>query len=353
MKNQTVLPIQRRRILVFFILAAALITAATVPIEQSVQGPCRVEAASVWYLARGGSGQLESGWIRNLLDFTDGQYLVQFDRPDVVEIQFAEGLTDGSTVHKGDTLATIASREGESRLDVLQADLIRARAQADALLSGARNEDLRVAEEERRRAEAALETARLELERVSALLDSGFATQAEYEQALGEYNVLKAEVDVARATVIAQSSGARREDVAVALAKVEGLERAVEGALRLMGQNEVILSPADGQVRFGTDGTTLLRVESTDKMAVYAWISEAAVPLMEQNQMMNIVLESEVDEIRHCPVYRTEFNRDSLPGAYILGLLNNTDGRLSPGMSGRANVPIGKRTLMEGFRIRF
>jgi len=342
-----------RRLLLVFALIVVFAIAAVVPISQTVTGPCRVEPAVTWYLARNGAGQVTSGWERNLLQTQGGNLMLQFERPDYVEVKLAKGIRQGGRVQAGDTVAWVESREGTGRLQVLEAELERARSQLAGLTTGARTVDVRVAEHDYERASAALQVAQIDFQRAQALYDSGYTTLADLQQTEGILEERQAEADHARVNIIALQEGARPEDIRAGEAEVARLESAVETAWHLLGKREVIITPVSGivDINEGMQGA-LIRIERVDTMAVVTRLPEAALPLISDELPLEMLLEADPEGPRSVTIIDYGFSSTEIPAAFAIGLVQNSTGTLRSGMSGKATCSIGDRTLLEGARAK-
>ena len=336
-----------------FALIAVFAIAAVVPMKQTVTGPCRVESAVTWYLARNGAGQVTSGWERNLLHAQGGSLMLQFERPDYVEVRLVKGIRQGGKVERGDTVAWLESREGTGRLQVLEAELERAKSQLAGLIAGARTSDIHVAEYEYKRASVALQVAQIDFQRVQTLHDSGYSTLADLQQAGGVLDERQAEADHAGANIIALQEGARPEDIRAGEAEVVRLESSVETAHHLLGKREVIVTPISGIIDLneGMQGV-LIRVERFDTLAVVTRLPEAALPLISEDTPLEMLLDADPTGPRAVTIYDYGFSSTEIPAAYAIGLVQNPEGALRPGMSGKATCSIGRRTLFEGAQAR-
>lgn len=304
----------------------------------------------VWYMARGGNGQIITGWDRNLLDSGGEDILLHFERPDFVNVSFSPQLYDGAPVEKGDTIAVISSQRGLSNYKVIEAELEKARAEYIALKAGAKVEDLEVARQEILRAEAALETQKYELERTNHLYQSDLIPLANLQMVEGEYRVLEAELESALANLQALQAGARPEDIEVASVEIERLRRELESAKTSLGKKEAIVSPLHGRIQLCGGGECLARVESTDTMAVIMNIPESIIPSITKGQIVEIELFAEISILRTAEMWRTLFYSTDTTGAFAVAFMENGDGRVQAGMTGRAAFSLGDKTLFEGLR---
>ncbi len=346
-------PLDLKRSIVLAAVLGFFALTITVPFHQSIKAPCYTRPGAVWSLSRNGAGQITTGWERNYFNPGAPRILMQFDRPDFVEINFMPDLYDGAFVQAGDTIAYIESREGSGRLSILAAEVGLSQSEYNALLTGARAEDLEVARAEIRRAEAELETYRYELERARRLHDAGLIADSTWEVTQGQYKILEAELELAQANFKALQAGARPEDIEVAQQQINLSRQSLSSNQRLLGQREVITAPINGQVRFRGDPEELIRIEMTDTLAVFAAIPETAVSLLREGQPLNIMLRADTVPKRSVPLFRISFGRPEPMVAYAIGLLDNRDRALQPGMTGHVELPIGKTTLLQGLRAKF
>lgn len=345
-------PIQQKRILVFLLVIGLVGIAAYIPIPQTLGCACRIESPVIWFLAKEGAGEITTGWERNILSREGSSVLFNFERPDFIEVAFSHGLENGASVKSGDTLAVIASREGLGRIQVLEAELEKARANLTALKAGSRAEDLEVALKKMERAEKELASFRLEHTRKKALFDSNFISLSELQLSEGRLNVLETELSLAAAEMRALQAGARPEDVKVAEEEIARLEKSIASALSALGRKEYITTPVEGRLYLGGAPNYLLKVESADTVAVVISIPEAVIPALKPGLNISVRLFADNAGERSCRLFKTAFFDSTVQGAYAVGLLANPEGELEFGMTGRASIPMGKTTLIEGLKAR-
>jgi len=341
--------------LVFALLLVFLVVAGTVPLPQSVRGPCVLEPVGIWYLARDGAGQIATGWERNLLDAgrePPTSELMGIDRPDFVEVKLAPHLRDGGSVAAGDTVAVITSIEEAGRLSVLEAELKSSHAQLDALIAGSRAEDIEVARQEVHQARVALEAFTPERDRIKSQYESGIATLSLWQETEGQYQLLEAELGLAEAELKALQTGARPEDIAVARFEAEQIQRSLDSVRRLLGKRKAVVAPTGGRVSIGGVNGYLLRIERTDTLAAIMVIPEATLPWLTEGQPMEIKLTADRSEPLTGELHKIDFLTGELTGTYAVALIDNRDGRLWAGMTGNARLMLGEQTLLSGLKAK-
>jgi hypothetical protein len=341
-----------RRVIVVTLLALLLALSVTLPIEQTITGPCVIEAASSWYVMRNGAGQITTGWARNLTGLPQRNLMIQFERPDVVTLDYKREVTEGSFVKAGDTLLWIESYEGVNRLEDLESARDVATNELEALHAGARAVDIEVAEQEYRRASAELEFATQDYDRVMALRDSGYAADADIQAATSRYHAAVAGADGAQAAIRALKQGARAQDLATGESRVSQLETSISNAEKLLGKRQYISAPLTGKVTFESPTTDyLLQVNKYDTLAVLVQIPESAVPLVGDSGELTVQLEGISTPLK-ISVKEFWYSSTIDPAAFAVGLVASDTLNLAIGMYGSATCSLGKRTLLEGARAR-
>ena len=140
------------------------------------------------------------------------------------ELRFDEG----TQVKTGDILAVLDHDSADLQLKQAQAGLELAESQLRLLLNGAREEDIRQAEEVLAQAEADLRPAEDDFARMSALLAKASVTRKQVEDAQARLTVAHAQAAAAGEALKKLRSWARPEDLQGARARVAQARAAVE-----------------------------------------------------------------------------------------------------------------------------
>jgi HlyD family secretion protein len=141
-----------------------------------------------------------------------------------------------------------------ARLETLDAEHLRAQARATAeaadaqlrlLLAGTRAEDLRRAEDQLAQAQAELDAARRDFDRLDGLAERGTATEKSRDDAATRQEVAERAVAAARSQVDKLVAGPRRQEIEAARAQRAAAEAAVAAAEQKI-VDATVLSPIDG-----------------------------------------------------------------------------------------------------------
>ncbi len=144
---------------------------------------------------------------------------------------------EGDRVAAGDVLAELDTGEARLALAGAEAEATLARSELIKLEAGARKEELDRLEAEVEARTAERDRARLEWQRVQALLESGVSSRAEYDRLDAALRAAEALLAVAKHRQAEAAAGTRAEDLAVARAKVALAEARIAQA-----QHEVSLA---------------------------------------------------------------------------------------------------------------
>ena len=142
-------------------------------------------------------------------------------------------VREGQRVAQGDLVARLRPDEFQARLDALQGQLARARADLQGLQAGARPEEQQRLEAQLRSADATLANARVDLDRATQLLRSQTISRLEFDRSDTAFRVALENREAARASLDKSLTG-REEDILAKQSEIAGLEaRVVEAGIQL------------------------------------------------------------------------------------------------------------------------
>ncbi len=340
----------KRRLLVILIACVFIAFGLLAPFEQTITGRALIEPAHSWSLRHFGSGLIATEWDRNLTGREAENRYFQLETPDITDIELAQFLREGVMVDSGDTVASLHSRENERRLADYELSLFREQRRRNALASGARVEDLQVAQRRVEEARIRYETDRLEYERVQSLYNQDLMPLAELQEAEGEFLQSQAEFHVAEAIVEASEAGAHPAEIDVQDAEISRMERLVSSTREIVTAEDAIVSPLAGVVRRQTDVRSLLSIDGIDTLSIRVVIPEAFAYSLNPGSQIELWLPGMTERCINFEIDQVGFFGNDTIAVYGLGLVGNPDGVLQPGMHGTAKIPVGTMTLFERIR---
>jgi len=130
-------------------------------------------------------------------------------------------VEEGDRVEKGQVICRLNTESLELKLGEARANLKAAKASLDLVRKGAREEEIKSAEERAKQARSSLENAQSNLRRIEKLHSEGVASDSQLENARTAYEVAKASYEMALKQYELIRKGARREEIELAEANYE------------------------------------------------------------------------------------------------------------------------------------
>ena len=267
-------------------------------------------------------------------------------------------VKEGSSVRRGDLLASIDTTDAALALAAARADEAYADADLRLRLSGSRVEDIRAAEAQLARAKADLEGAEQDLARMEALLSEGSGTTKARDDARTRRDVAKATRDGAREQWLRLKAGSRPEEIDVARARLDAAKaRATQ--LEQQIRDARIFSPVDGVVteklveegELLAPGTPLLVITDMAHPWLTVYLGEPDLGRIRLGQSAVVLTDGGEQRIGHVSYIASESEftpknvqtRDERVKLVfrVRILLQNDDGLFKPGMPARARLTVG------------
>jgi len=156
-------------------------------------------------------------------------------------------VEEGQSVREGELLYTLSTPELDAKLQ--QAEAVKSAASAMDLkaLKGARIQQIEAALNLWQKAQAGQELAQRTYERIKNLYDQGVVPAQKYDEALAQYNAMKATAEAARSQYELAKEGASSEEKAAAAAQVRQAQGAVSEVESYLSDARVY-APVAGEV---------------------------------------------------------------------------------------------------------
>lgn len=266
-------------------------------------------------------------------------------------------IQEGSQVKKGDTLLVLDRSTLELQWKQTQAGVELADAQYRLLLSGARSEDVRLAEEALKQAESSFKNASDDYSRMKELFASNTVSKKQFDDAEARYTVAQAQWNSAKQNLQKMQRFARPEDLAAAKARLDQAKASAD-LLKKQYTDACILAPVAGTITnkpveegelIGT-GTTVATISRLEKMNLMIYVSETELGKVKLGGAADVVIDTYPDKnypgkvIYISPIaeftpknIQTKEDRTKLVFGVKLEVENN-DGTLKSGMPADAFI---------------
>jgi len=204
-------------------------------------------------------------------------------------------LEEGQTITAGVLVARLETVDAEHQLAQARANAEAADAQLRLLLAGSRAEDLRRAEDQMAQAQAELDAARRDLDRLSGLADRGSATEKSRDDAATRKEIAERAVAAARAQLDKLVAGPRRQEIEAARAQRASAE-AMVAAVEQQISDATVLAPTDGIVttriaepgEILPPGATIAILTDLDRPWLTVWIDEPSLSRVTLGQAVTV-----------------------------------------------------------------
>jgi HlyD family secretion protein len=153
----------------------------------------------------------------------------------------------GQHVKRGELLATLDSPELAAALGEAKAAAASAKADRDHVYAGVRAEEVAIAEQSVKTAEANLLLAQQQNARAASLVAKGSGSRQLLDDTTAQLGKAQAELDLKRAQLTAASAGPTREELALADAKVVAAQAAVDEA-QIAFDKTILKAPTDATI---------------------------------------------------------------------------------------------------------
>jgi len=253
------------------ILVILIIASVFVPIDvpYAFDSTAKVYPLQQWVIHKRPDGSLVSTLHNHKTGLLKDYSSYQFDRGDIVNIQFNPNQISESKIDSGELIAVIQSNllngqlvSLENEKNIEKANLLRTRAGAKPEIVSQAREELHLAEQE-------LEIQKLKIARAEDMLNEGLLARAEYENIENDFKQANNALVVAREKILVATSGARPEEVEYIKSRIASLRNQID-FLKTSTDNYTIHSPIAGKISFETalDGDRMMIQDTTEHILI-------------------------------------------------------------------------------------
>jgi hypothetical protein len=207
------------------VVVAIIIYASTIiKVNYSISSRAVFMPALEYNLIRTPDGNLITTLKDNSVGVVKNYGISQFSRGDVVQFMVADDLIKNQKVNAGDTLGWILSNEQQKVLIQLKGELGILKAELDFYTTGQKPEDIQTSKEQWELAKEQLEIQKKLIKRNTKLFNDSVIPQQEYDIQLNNLKVKEIEVAIAEAKYLSISTGQKKEQERLILAKIKNIE---------------------------------------------------------------------------------------------------------------------------------
>lgn len=331
--------IQRKKrsvsILVIFLISLIIL----LTISAFIKVPFRIKTYSEvfpkekWLLTRGKSGEI----ISNVIDYTKGHTTLynisNFERGEVVSVDFFNYLKDKKEFIKGDTIVFIKSSDVLSQLKVAEGELQVAIANLKAQASPQKTPVIQEAEERLRYVREKIQEQKLIFDRTEQLYKKGLTSEQEYQLQQGTCNLLNIEEKIYISQIANLKTGVKPEAVELLQSEIKAIESKLS-IVKMQQKQHLIISPIDGKIISSFSPDTLLYVSNFHEVVLHVPIK--IIDLKEFHPGQDLIIQNDLlEETFPGKVLSIEKEVHIINGqqvVYLSLVANNDKINLLPGM---------------------
>lgn len=255
--------------------------------------------------------------------------------------------TNGEEVNKGQTLFRIENTDLQSSVSQAKSAIGVAQANLEKIKTGSREQEILAMEENVQAAKVGYESASLNAERFTALLESGAISQQQMDQAQTELQVAESKYNSLQHQLEQMKEGPEQENIQVGEAQLQQAQVTYNTALAKV-KDLSIASPLSGLItdiqveegEFVNPGMPLATIHNIEQVYVQVQIPESIYLSLKQGEQVQVNIPS----VNHTySGSMMELNPHADPRSKLFSvkiLINNEKKLLKPGMTAEAHIPI-------------
>jgi putative peptide zinc metalloprotease protein len=330
------------------VLLAILVASLAIPLPHRVTGEVVVLPIAQFTLSVNELGLLESNLRYGGKMPGKSSSFLQMVSNDMAAIDLVPLVQDGQKVQRGDTIAILSSNQMTREIAEAQAELDKLDSELDLLKASPKEEEITEAVAEVRVAQANLDQAERNHERITRLVERNLDTAEKLEASETALNVAQAELANKTSKLQLLKSPPRPEEEAVLMHKIQK-QKAYRDFLGEQADAQLIVAPIGGTVLTRTDDDEILRITNDDMVELMVPVSDFDVTLVEVGQTAKIKIRSYPNRLFTGSVVRVPAGADvtgEKPSFPVSVVVDNPDDQLHVGMSGYAKIEVGQASLV-------
>jgi hypothetical protein len=245
-------------------------------VSRSITVPGKILCAREWLIRWDANGAIVTTLVDRAVGSVRNTTITEFSRGDFVQMEMDRRIVSGTAVGCGDTIVRIHSNEIDRQVATLRGEVANAEASLVAISTGEKEPVVQGARQQLEQAKREVESLKAILARQKLLFERGLIAQQEYEIAERRAAVSDIGVSIATEHLRAVSTGAKREQGELILARIRTFRDELD-VLERRRRECALSAPLSGIVMCAGFKDTLLLVADTSEYVVLM-----PVPLREQ-----------------------------------------------------------------------
>jgi hypothetical protein len=319
------------------------------PYPQTISGEAEIEPLASYTLSAPQPGVLEEKIVMGGQEDKSSTELTALFGTDFASVSISSRVKVGDMVAAQETVAHLVSNQYENELKSNQAAYDQAKSKLELLKKGAKPEELEKLREAANRLKEDFEQKKREFDRAQKLFDKKAISQDEFQKFESEKNKAESAWKEASQAHASVASGARPEELQQArseMTKLEGTIRYLKGQL----DKQAVVAPFPGRVTLVNSPQALLRIIRLDSVRVLTKVPESELDLVKPDAPIALRLRSFPNKTYTGSVQQvgSEAEESRSQSLFkVAGVLENSDGRLKAGMSGKLKIQAGRKPLFK------
>jgi hypothetical protein len=338
----------RRHILLIIFALALLVLFLPIKVNYNFAATALVYPSNEWYLNRGQDDSFisemhnfENNSLSNLKNY-------KFERGDIAEVRFMEGMSSNTFVSKNDTIAYLHSFFIKNELIRLRNLKQNEEAMLLANTAGKKQSLINQAEQEIIFANQQLDLQTRNYNRQLKLMQDSVISMADFEIWENEYNLAKINVEIKKNELLTLQTGEKTEELEAIQQQIDSYSREIRTLEHLESQY-YITSPLNGVLRFSTIENGIFSVSDTSRYVLKIPVKVRNIQFMERLSSIKFKIPGFMEEIDAAYIDIDDnvnmFSNQQLVMAKAV--ITGNYYKVYPGMAVKCNVVCDEITIFE------
>ena len=348
----------RRIVLLVILCLAVIVLFLPIKVHYSFDATAIVYPSKEWYFKRG----QDDSYISELHNFKTNviSHLIgyKFERGDIAEVIFHEGLKSDEIITETDTLAYIHSFDIESEIVELESLIAVEKASLTANIAGEKKSQIDQAQQQLDYAKQQLILEEKNYNRQLGLYNDSVISKAEFEIYENAYQLSEINVQIAKNELSSIKTGSKPEDIEYIVQRIDSYSREIE-MIKKQKSQYYIIPPITGKLSFNATMNGLVTVSDFSQFLLKIPVKVYNIQYLDRISGIRFSIPG-YDEKMEASFLDLDENVNLLPNQQMViakALVNKSFQGIYAGMAVQCSVICDEITIFEflkrGIRLRF